>query len=97
MKNIELFITFNYVFRHIKTHAGLKPYSCEICNARFTARTTLRVHMDIHNGVSVKKFGCNLCSIKFDRKYKVKAHQLKVHHLIETEENESEENFQQAD
>lgn len=83
----------NLFYRHIKTHSGLKPYSCEICNARFTARTTLRVHMDIHNGVSVKKFGCNLCSMKFDRKYKVKAHQLKVHHLIETEENGPDENF----
>lgn len=52
--------------------------------------------MDTHNGVSVKKFGCNLCSITFDRKYKVKAHQLKVHHLIETEENGPDENFLKA-
>ena len=34
--------------RHIKTHTGVKPYQCEICQKCFTCRSNLKEHMNTH-------------------------------------------------
>jgi uncharacterized Zn-finger protein len=34
----------NTLTRHMKNHAGIKPYKCEICNKRFIRRDVLNCH-----------------------------------------------------
>ena len=29
----------------IKDHPGIKPYHCSVCNARFTKKKSLRIHV----------------------------------------------------
>jgi uncharacterized Zn-finger protein len=35
---------------HILTHAGLRPYKCDVCNTSFTQRSSLMRHRKKHPG-----------------------------------------------
>ncbi|XP_041467247.1 uncharacterized protein LOC121417579 [Lytechinus variegatus] len=45
--------------RHIKIHAEVKPYKCDLCGKEFTAMANLRRHLDAHAGV--KAHECKIC------------------------------------
>ena len=54
-----------------------KPFICAICNARFTAKTSLNTHMaSVHEG---KKHYCDLCGANFNHRQSLKGHIASVH------------------
>ena len=52
--------------RHERLHAGLKPYSCDVCCKSFARSTDLKIHLARHTIVrsSVASFTCRRCPKK---------------------------------
>ncbi|XP_052745870.1 zinc finger protein 84-like isoform X9 [Bicyclus anynana] len=61
---------------HAKTYTGAKPFSCEICNYKFTRKSYLKKHKRIHTGE--KPFSCEICNHKFTQKGNLLRH-MKTH------------------
>ncbi|CAH1181881.1 unnamed protein product [Phyllotreta striolata] len=65
-----------YLKTHINViHAGIKPYTCDICDKSFTVSAGLDYHMKIHKGL--KPFQCSHsdCSKTFRTNYAKKVHE----------------------
>lgn len=57
---------------HYRSHAGIKPYECRICNAVFTRQHSLNYHMLIHTNQT--RFTCQDCGRKFRHPSHFKEH-----------------------
>ncbi|XP_055957111.1 B-cell lymphoma 6 protein homolog isoform X2 [Patella vulgata] len=57
---------------HYRSHAGIKPFICLICNTTFTRQHSLNYHMLIHNNQS--RFTCKDCGRKFRHPSHFKEH-----------------------
>ncbi|XP_076099625.1 uncharacterized protein LOC143069069 isoform X1 [Mytilus galloprovincialis] len=57
---------------HYRSHAGIKPFMCLICNTTFTRQHSLNYHMLIHNNQS--RFTCKDCGRKFRHPSHFKEH-----------------------
>ena len=58
---------------HIKTH---RPFSCEMCDKRFSQKCNLVTHMRLHTGD--KPYKCEFCDKRFTQKGNLDAH-IKTH------------------
>lgn len=57
---------------HYRSHAGIKPFNCKICEATFTRQHSLNYHMLIHNNKS--RFACEDCGRNFRHPSHFKEH-----------------------
>ena len=58
---------------HVKTH---RPFSCEMCDKRFSQKCNLVTHMRLHTGD--KPYKCEFCDKRFTQKGNLDAH-IKTH------------------
>jgi hypothetical protein len=59
--------------QHLKTHSGIKPFGCEVCEARFTRKGDVERHIRIvHN--KQKPFSCHRCPRSFGDKKNLRWH-----------------------
>jgi hypothetical protein len=58
-------------------HVGRKPYSCEVCSARFSDPSSKRRHEKEH--VGSKPYVCQLCFESFKRGGQLKTHLSRKH------------------
>uniref|UniRef100_A0A673ASX8 Zinc finger protein 865 n=1 Tax=Sphaeramia orbicularis TaxID=375764 RepID=A0A673ASX8_9TELE len=52
-----------------------KPFSCSVCQKRFTHKSNLRRHLTIHTGL--KLFSCEICDAKFTQKSHIRNHMVR--------------------
>ncbi|CRL04943.1 CLUMA_CG018271, isoform A [Clunio marinus] len=70
--NNHIVSTTTELLAHKKTTKRERPYTCEICESRFSDSNQLKAHMLIHNGE--KPFGCGHCQSKFRRRHHLMSH-----------------------
>lgn len=59
---------------HLRTHSGLKPYKCHICNRSFAVKCNLEAHKWVHMGVRDRPHKCKMCERSFHRIKDLEAH-----------------------
>uniref|UniRef100_A0A0L8FYE1 C2H2-type domain-containing protein n=5 Tax=Octopus bimaculoides TaxID=37653 RepID=A0A0L8FYE1_OCTBM len=59
----KMFTRPSHLKRHLKVHAGLKPFPCPHCHKWFSRSDNLTKHIRIHTGE--KLFSCNFCQKRF--------------------------------
>lgn len=75
----QCFSSMNRMYRHIRTHSGVKPFTCEQCGKSFTRKEHQLRHMHVHSGV--KRYKCDVenCTRSYVNKGDLQQHQLTEH------------------
>ncbi|XP_050709912.1 uncharacterized protein LOC126994653 isoform X2 [Eriocheir sinensis] len=68
----RLFTAPSTLLSHYRSHAGIRPYECRICEAVFTRQHSLNYHMLIHTNQT--RFTCSDCGRKFRHPSHFKEH-----------------------
>ncbi|XP_068243517.1 uncharacterized protein [Palaemon carinicauda] len=69
---VRLFTAHSTLLSHYRSHAGIRPYECRICEAVFTRQHSLNYHMLIHTNQT--RFTCVDCGRKFRHPSHFKEH-----------------------
>ncbi|XP_030266937.1 zinc finger protein 431-like [Sparus aurata] len=64
--------SFQNMETHMRSHTGIKPYRCSVCNKRFPRPGALRRHRKLHGGERLHV--CQLCGKKFIESSALKTH-----------------------
>ncbi|XP_077982638.1 ras-responsive element-binding protein 1-like isoform X2 [Glandiceps talaboti] len=104
----EVFSLARALKSHVRSHFGLTPYKCTMCNYSSADKSTLIRHMRTHNGE--RPFMCMLCEFAFTTKANCERHVRKKHNKTEKKEidvcisynqylgeNENQETFHSPD
>ncbi|GIY06435.1 hypothetical protein CDAR_456241 [Caerostris darwini] len=70
--NLRKFTAVATLMYHYRSHAGIKPFLCNICKCKFTRRHTLNYHISIHEGKC--RFTCAYCGREFRHPSHFKEH-----------------------
>ena len=70
------YATISKLVAHERTHTGIKPFICQICQKSFNEKGNLKAHLKFHS--EIRPFKCPLC----DKRYKSNVH-LKDHIRIQ--------------
>ena len=62
---------------HLRTHAGVKPFVCQICQKSFNEKGNLKAHLKFHS--EIRPFKCPLCNKGYKSSGNLKDH-IKFHH-----------------
>ena len=68
--------------RHVRTHAGEKPYNCSVCSYKSAGKANLMRHLRIHSGD--KPYKCDICKYASTNAHHLKRHKV-AHHNVATE------------
>lgn len=76
----KIFKTNKRLRCHFQTvHEENKPFLCEICNKRFSARHRLNIHLKIHKDQREESYQCNYCERRFKYKPGMLYHERAAH------------------
>ncbi|KAL1460865.1 hypothetical protein WDU94_012804 [Cyamophila willieti] len=67
----SLFLRFFSLQKHLKSHSGVRPFTCTVCNKSFALREHLTRHSNIHTG---RGYQCNVCGRFMSDKTNLKVH-----------------------
>lgn len=74
----KVFKAYGHLSDHLKRHFNIRPFVCEICNAAFSRRNTLKTHNMTHSGEKPHTCPYSGCLKRFSEKGNMRTH-LKTH------------------
>ncbi|CAL4086330.1 unnamed protein product, partial [Meganyctiphanes norvegica] len=89
------FLRSEHLKGHLLIHTGVRNFQCPIqdCGAKFTAKSSLYVHLKKHDGKTVKEnnnkvtYHCPIdsCDRSYNSKFSLRQHMLKNHTILTTD------------
>ncbi|XP_063868555.1 serine-rich adhesin for platelets-like isoform X2 [Scylla paramamosain] len=90
------FLRSEHLKGHLLIHTGVRNFQCPIehCNAKFTAKSSLYVHLKKHEGKAKENnnkvtYHCPIdtCDKNYNSKHNLRQHMLKEHTILTTDNN----------